>query len=108
VKYTDAHRWAAAVWLVVTDRQAAHATRRGTVRVDAHENVEVVEIACGACRRSYEVAAGQPCEAAGQAWREAALIGGPAGHRKPRTSALVTSGRRAEAPDRSVQDRAKK
>lgn len=63
------------------DRRARRAFNRGTVRVPADTKVEVLDVYCAMCRRSYTDAADTPCSAAQSTEH---LRGGPIGERAKR------------------------
>jgi hypothetical protein len=76
------HSWVGAATVGLTDKQAAHADLRGSVRVPVETRVDVLEVYCGRCRRPYDDVADEPCIAAAE---NGHLIGGPIAERRNRT-----------------------
>lgn len=75
------HQWVAATEVDLDERRARRARNRGTVRVAADTKVEVMEVYCAMCRRSFDDAADTPCSAAESTEH---LRGGPIGERAKR------------------------
>lgn len=72
------HRWVGAATIAVAPQQAPSAVRRGTLRVLADTQVDVLEVYCAACKRPYDDIDSDQCVVGEH------LRGGPIGERKKR------------------------
>jgi hypothetical protein len=75
------HQWVGASTHPLDARAAAFANRHGRVRIDVDTVVDVLDVYCCACRRTYDDVADAVCVAAKS---NEHLIGGPTGTRKRR------------------------
>lgn len=75
------HTWVGAALVRLDTRAASQGNRHGWVKVDVDTSVDVLDVYCSACRRTYDDVADIPCEAADS---NTHLIGGPIGTRKKR------------------------
>lgn len=84
---TRDHQWLAATNIPITEKMAVHGHRRGTVRVETGDKVDVLQVYCSQCRRAFEDVQGRPCAAS---FNNDHLIGGPTGERKKRDGSEAT------------------
>lgn len=78
---TPLHAWVGAAEVAIDEGRAKLAHYRRSYRTKEKERVDVLDIYCKACRRTYDAAGGTPCTAAEN---NAHLIGGTPGERKKR------------------------
>jgi hypothetical protein len=78
-----------AATVVLPDKLAGQAHRRGTVRVPEATKIEVMDTYCCQCMRSYDDVIETPCIAATDRDH---LIGGPTGERKKRSKVNLRVG----------------
>jgi hypothetical protein len=79
---SDTHVWVGAVTIPLDGRSAASAHRRGTYKVNLDTAVDILDVYCSQCKRSFADIGGQiQCPAAES---NDHLIGGPTGTRKLR------------------------
>lgn len=78
---TPLHDWVGAAHVVLDEGRAKLAHYRRSYRTKVAERVDVLDIYCRVCRRTYDAAGGTPCEAVAN---NEHLIGGTPGERKKR------------------------
>lgn len=78
---SEQHQWVAATYVDLDEKAARRGNNRGTVRVPADTKVEVLDVLCVMCRRSFDDVSDQPCSAADSTEH---LRGGPLGERAKR------------------------
>lgn len=76
------HSWVGASTSSLDERSASVAVRNGWVKIDVDTVIDVLEVYCFQCRRTYDDVSDEPCAAAGG---NGHLIGGPVRTRKRRT-----------------------
>lgn len=76
------HSWVGASTSRLDERSASVAVRNGWVKIDVDTVLNVLEVYCFQCRRTYDDVSGEPCAAAGGVGH---LIGGPVRTRKRRS-----------------------
>ena len=79
---TSDHEWVGAGIPRLDARDASFANRHGRVTLSVDTVVDVIDVYCAVCRRTYDDVAGEACEPA--ATGNAHLLGGPTTGRKKR------------------------
>jgi hypothetical protein len=79
--YSEEHVWVAAATVGLSLKQARHALLRHSVRLPKQIRIDVLDIYCDQCRRTFDDVCDEPCIAATTAEH---LRGGPIGERKKR------------------------
>jgi hypothetical protein len=77
----QAHTWIFATTCRGDEKAAEMASRSGRTTVVVDTTLDVLDVYCERCRRTYDDVAGRPCEVAGG---NEHLIGGPTGLRRKR------------------------
>lgn len=80
-EYSEHHVWVAAATIRLDPRQAKRAVLRHSIRLPEGRKIDVLEIYCEQCRRTWDDVVDEPCEAAKS---NAHLHGGPIGTRRKR------------------------
>lgn len=87
------HEWVGATYVSLTEQAARYAARRGVWRVPEQTKIDVPEVLCSRCRKTFEQVGTEPCKPT--PW----LHGGPIGTRKRRKKMIGDDGL---GPDRSL------
>jgi hypothetical protein len=80
-EHSEEHAWVAAATVRLNSRQAKRAVMRHSVWLSEERRIDVLDVYCAECRRTWDDVAGEPCVAA---TANEHLRGGPIGVRKKR------------------------